>query len=125
MPVDLFQSRRIYNEQCLFWYRDESKQFTPDELVHTRVADGSFFARELSGEEKRNNIIGGVFMFDSASVTIMSPDDLEQLKSEDIVMYEGEIWIIRNIQKRKSRINQSEFARDKNCSHYWYIDLRK
>ena len=126
MGVDLFQSRRTYNVLCQFWSRNEDEtRYSADELVHKRVATGTFYAKEISGEEKRGNVISGTFLFDSSSITIKSPDDCSILKSEDVVEYEGDYWIIRNVQKRKARIQQSEFARDRDCSHYWYIDLRK
>ena len=125
MPVDLFQSRRTFHEMCQYWRRNESDEYAPDRIVFNRVADGIFWAKEVSSEEERNNIVGGVFMFDSSHITIQTPDDLENLKSEDIVLYNDEIWIIVNIQKRKARINQNEYAKDKFCSHYWYLDLRK
>lgn len=128
MSVDLTQSRRGYNSCCSFWHRREnegSKQIPSHELVHNRVADGVFWAREMSGETSRNNIIGGNFMFDSAFVSIKSPDDLSILKSEDIVLYEGEYWIVKNVQKKQARTQQAEYARNMYCSHYWYIDLRK
>ena len=126
MGIDITQSRRSYNALCKFWSRlEDDARLSADELVHKRVATGTFYAKEISGEERRGNIISGTFLFDSSSITIKSPDDCSVLTSEDVVEYEGEYWIVRNVQKRKARIQQSEFARDKNCSHYWYIDLRK
>lgn len=125
MSIDITQSRRTYNVLCQYWTRNESDTYSSDELVHKRVADGTFWAKEISPETRRDNVISGVFMFDSSSITIKSPDDCGMLKEKDIVEYEGEYWMVKDVQKRKARMQQSEFARDKYCSHYWYIELRK
>lgn len=125
MAVDLFQSRRTCNEFCHFWSRNEDEKYEADELVHKRTSSGSFWAEEMSPEQLKNNIIAGSFMFDSDHVTIRSPDDCSVLKQNDLVKYQGEIWIVTNVQRTKARKSQLEYAYDRNCSHYWYIELRK
>ena len=125
MSFDLFQSRNTYNEPCKWWKRDERDQFDPDELVFKRVPDGTFMAKEVSPQRDQNIQVGGSFMFDRTSVTIKSPDNLEDIKSEYIVEYQGEKWIVVSVQKSKARMQNTFFAADKNCSHYWYLELRK
>ena len=130
MPIDISQSRRDYNHLCRWWVRDERDQFTSDELVYKRTPSGGFWAKEVSPEQLRNNVIGGTFMFDSSHVTIKSPDNLfalqeETAKNECLVEYDGELWIVVSIQKSKHKRGNTMFASDKNCSHFWYIELRK
>ena len=125
MSFDLFQSRRNYNEPCRWWSRNENEEYDEDEYVYKRVPSGSFFAKEVNAETDDNNIIGGVFMVDRNSVTIASPDNLDGIKDRDWIEYQGELWRVDNIQKRKARMQNSEFAADRNVSHYWYLSLIK
>lgn len=125
MPVDLYQSRRDYHILCKWWAHDEREEFTPDELVYKRTPDGAFWAKEVSPEQDRDNIIGGVFNLDSTHVTLKTPDDCVGLQSKYLVEYQGEFWIVVSVQKSKARKSNTMFASDRNCSHYWYIELRK
>lgn len=125
MGVDLYQNRRDYNVLCHYWKRDERDENTPDELIYKRIPNGCFWAKEMSAEQDRDNIIGGTFNLDSTHITIKSPDDCAGIDSKDLVEYEGEYWIVVSVQKTKARIGNKMFAKDINCSHYWYIELRK
>lgn len=130
MSIDLAQSRRDCHEECLWWERDERDEFSSNELVHKRAPAGTFWAKEINPEQLRNDIIGGVFRFDSSHVTLRTPDDCfllakRSIESECVVLYQDEIWIVDSVQKSKARKNNVMFAKDKYCSHYWYIELRK
>ena len=125
MAFDLFQSRRNMNERCRWWTSNKSDEIDPDELIYKRIPSGKFYAREVNTESYDDNIIGGIIMIDRTSVTIMSADDLGRIKSEDIVEYQKQIWRVDSIQKKKFRIQNSEFARNENVSHYWYLTLIK
>lgn len=131
MAFDLFQSTRNFNEYCKWWSQNESDDYYDNEIVYKRVPDGCFYAKEISPETKNDNTVAGIVMFDKNSVTIYSPDDLQSLykafsvKNRGLVEYQGELWRIENVQKRKARIQNSEFASDENVSHYWYISLIK
>lgn len=122
---DLFQSRRGYNEYCKWWSQNESEEISFDKLVSKRVPSGCFYAKEVNPETSQNAIIGGTFMFDKTTITIKTPDNVLGIKNNDIVLFRGEKWIVIDVQKRQSHLQQSEFANDENVSHYWYISLRK
>ena len=132
MGFDLFQSRRNMNEFCRWWSRNESEETEEDELVYKRVPRGHFYAKEVNAEVQDDNIIGGVFMTDKTSVTIMSGDDLTDMYNEHqdvrnkvLIEYQGELWRVDNVQKRKARIQNSEFGNPDYVSHYWYLSLIK
>ena len=125
MSFDLFQSRAGYEELCRWWARDERDQNTPDERIMERVPSGSFMAREVAPENYQDNVIGGMFMIDRTTVTIKSSDDLKRIKSEDLVEYQGEKWIVVTVQRSKAKKQNTMFACDKDCSHFWYLELRK
>ena len=135
MGFDLFQSRRNQNEYCRWWgrkERDSSGDFEEDILVYKNVPSGFFYAKEISGEAQDDNVIGGIFMTDKTSVTIMSSDDLSDLynvkqdiRNRVLVEYQGELWRVDNVQKRKAKIQNTEFGKTNYCSHYWYLSLIK
>lgn len=125
MGFDLMQSRNTYNETCKWWTRNEDDEYTSDELVMKRVPSGHFQAKEINPESRQNRIIGNAFMFDRTNITIKSPDNLEKIKNNDIVLFRGEKWIVSSVQKTKARAQRTFFALDKNVSHYWYLELRK
>lgn len=123
--IDRFQSHATYNEKCRWWARNENDDYPPEELVMKRIASGSFWAKEVSPASLRNNILGGVFLFDNTHITIKSPDNLANIKSEDLVLFRGEYWLVVSVQRSKARNQNTYFGKDKDCSHYWYLELRK
>lgn len=125
MAIDLRQSRRTHHLFCRWWKRNEDDQYTPDELIYKRVPTGRFWAEEVSPVQDRDNIVGGVFNFDSMHVTLESPDDCSMLESKDLVEYQGEKWIVVSVQRSKARVNSTIFLKEKYCPHYWYIELRQ
>ena len=125
MSFDLFQSRRNYNEPCKWWKRDLRSDFNSSELVMKRVPTGTFMAKEVTPETERNNPIANSWLLNHSGITIKTPDNVYGIQSEDLVLYKGERWIVVNVQKMKARMQQSEFATDMNCSHYYYIELRR
>lgn len=125
MSFDLFQSRSCYDESCKWWTRDERDKNTPDERIMQRIPSGIFMAKEIAPENAEDIIVANSFMIDKSTVTIKSPDDLTGIKSEDIVEYQGEKWIVANVQKIKAKKQNTFFAKDQNCSHYWFLELRK
>ena len=132
MSFDLFQSRRNQNEECRWWSRNESEEFEEDELIYKRVPRGYFYAKEVNPEVQDDNIIAGVFATDKTSVTIMSSDDLSDLYNENqnignrtLVEYQDKIWRVDSVQKRKARIQNTEFGKVEQASHYWYLSLIK
>ena len=132
MTFDLFQSRRNMNEECRWWSRNESDEIEEDELIFKRVPRGFFYVKEVNAEVQDDNIIAGIFAADKTSVTIMSADDLSDLYNDEqdvrnrvLVEYQGELWRVDNVQKRKARIQNTEFGRVEQASHYWYLSLIK
>jgi hypothetical protein len=125
MPIDIFQSRRNYNERCQWWSRNEDDKYADDRLIMKRVPTGTFMAREISPQQLQNSVFGGEFMLEKNTITIKSPDNLEGIKANDLVEYLDEKWIVANVQKSKARIQNTAYAKNSKCSHYWYIELRK
>lgn len=125
MAFDLFQSRRNYNIRCRWWTRNESDKYDESEYIYKRIPNGTFWAKEINAEVTDDNIINGMFLVSRTQVTIESPDDLSSIENDDLVEYQGSLWKVSNIQKRKSRIQNTEFAKVEKISHFWYLSLIK
>ena len=125
MAYDKNQSHSTYNKVCYWWHRKEDDVNEPDEIITQRVASGSFYAKEVAPLRNQDIQIGGVFMFEKDAVTLKTPDNVIGLSSEDLVKWDGELWRVVTTQRSKARIQNTFFAKDKKCSHFWYIELRK
>lgn len=125
MSMDLFQSRNTYNERCKWWSRNENDEYESDELVMKKVPSGTFMAKEVSPESDQDNVLGGVFLVERTMTSIKTPDNVFGIKKNDLVMFQNEKWIVLNVQKSKAKIQNTMFANDKHCSHFYYIELRK
>lgn len=126
MATDIFQSRRNYNEYCRWWTRNENDdEIDESELKMNRTATGSFCAKEMSPIQLNAMNLGGVFRIDGTHTTIKSPDDLGNIKVDDYIEYQGEIWRVDDVQQTKAKLQNTYYADNKNCSHFWYIALRK
>lgn len=132
MSFDIFQSRRNANEECRWWIRNDNEEIDEDELVYKRVPRGTFCAEEVTAEVQNDNSIAGVYMADKTSVTLKSPDDLtdmyvqtQDITNKALVEYQGEIWRVEDVQKKKARIQNSEFGKVSTISHFWFLSLIK
>lgn len=122
---DLRQSKLTYNEECVWWTRDERDKFVSSELVMKRNASGTFNAKEVNAENYQNNIVGGSFMFDKTTITLKTPDNINGIKQNDIVLFRGETWMVETAQRKKAKAQNSCFLKSDNCAHFWYLELRK
>lgn len=125
MAFDIFQSRRTYNIKCTWWSRDERDEYPTDEYKSKRIPSGYFWAKEVNAEQVKNNVVGGTFRFDVTHVTIKTPDNCSGIKSEDIIEYQGSLWRVDDIQKKKARMQSTEFSKVDYVPHYWYLSLVK
>lgn len=126
MPFDFYNSRSTYNVKCRWWVRkEEDDDIELDELVMKRAPSGSFLAKEVAPLRKQDAQIGGVFEIEKHFLTIKSPDDLQNISEKDIVEFAGHYWRIVSVQRSKARNQNTFFGKDKNCSHYWYLELSK
>ena len=117
--------RNSYNLKCKYWTRRKDEEDFSDELIMKRVADGMFFAKEVSPETLSDETIGDSFLFDKTTLTIKSPNNLEKLKNDDIITIEDEKWLVVRAQCTISRSQNSLFLKRNKHSRYWYIELRK
>ena len=126
MAFDLFQSHRNFNEQCRWWHRNESEEDLEDnELFYKRIPTGSFFAKEAASEMNDSNILGGVMLANKSTITIYSPDNLEAIRPNDLVEFQGQMWRVEDNQAKIFRMQNNEFVKNDSVSRYWYLTLIK
>ena len=133
--IDIFTSRRGKFEQCFYWQKNEREiemdedlfsmvsvdKYTSD-ICYEREPNGSFMATEVSTYDRNNQIIGGAFTFDENYVTLETNDHVPDLTTNDIVVYNDNVWRIVSVSKHK-RKKQSQFA--KSFSYKTYISLKR
>ena len=124
MIGDRWVSRRDCHEKCMWWERDESVEGN-DELIMQRAPSGTFMAKEIAPEYYDNGVVGGSFMYDRATTTIRTPDNVEGLKNNCIVKYRDEKWFVVSVQRKNIRNNMTEFAPENFVPHYYIIQLRR
>jgi hypothetical protein len=118
--VDIFVSRRTNFEECEYWLRDVNAD--PNELVYkTRRSNGSFYAKISNPETFSNNIVGGVFMFDTKNLMLETYDNIDEVKLNDVVRYNDNFYIVTQVQKYPIRKN-TQFHSEQ--QYITYLSLR-
>ena len=117
--IDLNTSRRTNHSKCKYWKVNERNK-DRSELVYQKKADGTFYAREISAYSKDNQFVGDVFAFQSNTITIITSDK-NNVGINNIVEFNGKLWIVINIQKRRV-MKQTQFL--KRTSEYTYLQLK-
>ena len=118
----MFTSRRDKHKLCLYWKQDESEYYDKNEIGHVKQPSGKFYAKETNAQQDGAQTVGGVFMIDSSVVSLKTDDNISNMRKNDIVKYNNEMWRVTNIQKRPIRKN-NQFMKD--MIYTYYIDLKK
>lgn len=108
--IDLYTSRRDHFLKCVWFSQDTNEDFVPiSSVVHEENPSGSFFAKELNPYTVSNHVIGGSFYVNRNSVQIMTYDNVENLKKNDLVKFNNHVWRVE--EKQTSYINkQKQFS---------------
>ena len=115
--IDIYASRRCNYEYCRFWVRDGDSSVPDSTLVHSKKPDGCFYATEENPESLQDSILSDSFMFDENFVVISSTDSVEGISAEDLVEYDGRVWIVQGVQKYKIK-KRSEFSSGGQYKYY-------
>lgn len=122
--IDLWSSRRDCFKECTYWAQMNYEDIVPiNEMVHESVPTGHFFAKEVNSYTTEVQVSTESFMAEKNNITIMTRDDVEGLKQNDLVEYEDELWRVENVQ-REFRHNQEQFLA-KRITTTTYIALRR
>jgi hypothetical protein len=114
MAVDIFTSRRTEFYRCRWWAsllpEDEDTSASSFDY-NSMLPSGSFMAREMANYSNDNQEMGGVFLFNENHVVLSTNDDIRKMKANDLVEYDGDMWIVETVNKQKIK-RQSQFAKD-------------
>ena len=112
----MFTSRRDKFDLCTYWLKDQEN---PNRAILEYLEyepSGHFNAKVYSPEYNEKNVIAGSFMLDKETITIVSTDDLAELKENDIVEFRGDLYRVDYISKAQIRKN-NEFLDDVEYSY--------
>lgn len=121
--IDIYQTRRTHFFECAWWSRDEDGVGNSEEYIYKTRPTGMFYARPITSENSRANVIQGVFMADAHNVTIESNDDLNGIKVNDLVRFDDKIWIVADSPQKLLRNKVAQFS--KYNIYKWTISLRR
>ena len=122
--IDLWTSRRDKFLKCKFWSQDEAEENGVDdaEIAYKLSPSGSFYAKEMNSYNFSNQILADVFMAESITITIFTEDDVNALKRNDIIEFDGEVYRVEEIQKTPYK-KQRQFLKQ-GYSNGYFIALR-
>jgi hypothetical protein len=117
--LDLFTSRRTMHDKCNYWRRESNEDINA--LIHEiNEPSGFFYAKQITSIQDMPQVLAGVFLFDSETVTIQSNDELDKLKRDDIIQFRGEIWRLEQIQATPIRIN-NQYNYDVQMTYFLWL----
>lgn len=94
--MDIFTSRRVEFDDCVFWKRDEEiSNFLEYDMLESCA---TFSASQITSIEQMPQVVAGIFMFDSSTVTIKSYDDLSEMDFNDVVKFRGKFYRVESVQ---------------------------
>lgn len=112
--------RRGDFERCKYWKVDK-KNRDLSEFTHEKTPDGTFYAQEITSEEKKKLVIGSGFIFDENSTTIKTNDYVD-LKEGDLIEFQEEIWFVKSCQEKKVNKNRQFMKKPMKFS---YIQIKR
>ncbi|WP_281512135.1 hypothetical protein [Mammaliicoccus vitulinus] len=121
--IDLWTSRRDTFIECEYWSQNEDEDIVNlNEIQYLKNPTGIFYAKESNAYLEDDSDINNTFLVQNNTVTLMTRDNISDLKRRDLVRYEGKMYMVTSISKVKNR-NQMQYLRH-NYSCTYYINLR-
>lgn len=123
--IDLWSSRRDMFIKCEYWSQDRSEldQYSNSKVVYNSVPTGFFYAKEVNSYSTSNQVIAESYMVEENSITIMTRDDVSNLKRNDIIRFEETIYRVDSIEKEPIKKQRNYMS--SGLSFTYYISLRR
>lgn len=107
--VDIYHSRRTNYALCKYWVRNEKVSDAQlNEYVLKTKPQGEFYAREVNPNYNQENPQANAMMFQKNVIALETDDDINDIKVGNVVMYNGKLWHVDNVQSKLHR-RESEF----------------
>lgn len=122
MSVDIYHSRRGHFRYCQYWNRDENDQVGDlTKWMLERKPSGSFYATESSPKTNQADQLSNVFLFDKNVITLVTNDNVKDIKRGSVVQYLYHAWLVQNVQFELHH-KESEYATEEYTT---YISLTR
>ena len=99
--IDIFTSRRVNNLNCEYWNLTNSNlDIDRNKFVYENKPSGFFTATE-GGEYSESSQRSSVFLVDTNSLSLITSDDIRELKVHAIIKIDGnkKLWRVVSISK--------------------------
>lgn len=121
--VNIFHSRRTNFQECKYWVREEDEKIgDASQWILKKTPAGTFWAKEISPRLNQMNQLAGVFAFDKDTITLESSDDLSDIAQGCIVLYNGKVWFVKDVQ---CRVFNKETQFSSEITYKYYINIRR
>lgn len=117
--IDIYHSRRTKYERCCYYTEEPDRNL--EQWVLTAKVSGIFYAQPVNNRINQENQISNVVILDKNIITLLTSDEVDELKRGCVVLYRGHPWIVDNLTK-ELHLKESEFGQN----HYeTYINMRR
>ena len=120
MSVDIYRSRRTNYRVCKYWLPDDN--MNRDKVILFKNPAGMFYATEANAINSNFNPIANAFGSNRNIVTLVTTDDVSDLKKNSIVLYLDKSWVVDDIQREIFK-KATEF--DNEMHSTTYIGIRR
>lgn len=114
--INIYRSRRGNFIRCEL-YKAAPNEAPLSKLQHGAKPDGVFYSRRESGHYSTQNQALNSFQYRHDTVTLYTEDAIDP-SPNDLVRFEGESWIVENVQIKHGENEQ--FHKDPDC-HIIYV----
>lgn len=120
--IDLYTSRREHFLECEYWSQDENDYVKISEIAYKISPTGTFLAKEEGAYTNENQVLSEIFMLREKNVVVSTFDDVSDLKRNDIVRINEEMYRVEDIQV--TPVNKQRQFMNSGYSKKYYISLR-
>lgn len=100
MAVNLFHSRRKNLFRCVYWC---DLRLTDNNIVYETQPSGIFYAYDITPKYERKDELFNKMRFSNSTITLVTDDNIADLKIDDIVKYLNDYWIVTDVEKELHR----------------------
>ena len=120
--IDIYHSRRGHFRYCQYWNRNEDDQIGDlTKWMLERKPSGSFYATEASPKQNQADQLSNVFLFDKNVITLVTNDNVKDIKRGSVVQYLYHAWMVQSVQFELHH-KESEYATEEYTT---YISLTR
>ena len=112
------------NRGCFYkcqWWERNSKYKDLAEYKHNQTPKGTFNAKRENASNSQKGQLDNTFLYDNENIMISTLNDVD-IKPNDMVEFDGDLWLVQNVQSVTRRSNEQFMTRK--CKQT-YIQLKR